>query len=313
VRLAEDQCDVAAQVTACRAAGAVLFQLGESAESRAHLERGLALYDARRHRTTGSTYGIDSGVVSLHWLSQALLTLGYPDQARARVGDALTCARELAHPSSTAHALCGACFTYQRLGRRDEARAEAELLITFAKEHGFPLWGAAGVVIRGWALAESGRTEGIEEIRRGIAEYIATGAELWLPDFLALHAEGQRRAGQAAAGLSLLTDARDRVARGGRRWIEPELHRLEGELLLALPEVATTEAEVCFRHAIATAREHNARTLELRATTSLARLWADQGKRADARDLLAPIYGWFTEGFETADLKDGKALLDELA
>jgi class 3 adenylate cyclase len=116
LRLAEEQCDVAAQVTACRAAGAVLFQLGELVESRAHLERGVALYGAQRDRTAGSTYGMDSCVVSLHWLSQALLTLGYPDQARARVGDALTCARELAHPSSTAHALCGACFTYQRLG-----------------------------------------------------------------------------------------------------------------------------------------------------------------------------------------------------
>jgi class 3 adenylate cyclase/predicted ATPase len=314
LRLAEEQCDVAAQVTACRAAGAVLFQLGDLVESRANLERGVALYDAQRDRTTGSTYGIDSRVVSLHWLSQALLTLGYPDQARARVGDALTCAGELAHPSSTAHALCGACFTYQRLRRRVEAQAEAELLVTLAKEHGFPLWGAAGVVIRGWALVDAGRTdEGLEEIRRGIAQYLATGAELWLADFLALHAEAQGRAGHAAAGLSLLGDALDRVARGGRRWLEPELHRLKGELLLALPKADSAEAEARFREAIAGARERDARMLELRAATSLAGLWRDQGERQKVRDLLAPIYGWFTEGFETADLKDAKALLDELA
>jgi predicted ATPase len=313
LRAAEDQSDVAAQVTGWRAVGAALFQLGELVESRAHLARGLALYDAQRDRTTGSAYGLDSRVVCLHWLSQALLTLGHPDQALARAGDALACARELAHPSSMAHALCGACFTYQRLGRWREAQAEAEPLIMLGKEQGFPLWGAAGMVIHGWALAEGGRTEeGIEVIRRGIAEYIATGAELWLPDFLALDAEAHRHAGQAAAGLSLLADALDRVARSGRRWIEPELQRLKGQLLLALPEADTTAAEACLRHAIATAREHSARMLELRAATSLARLWAERGERQKAHDLLAPVYNWFTEGFDTADLKDAKVLLGEL-
>ena len=169
------------------------------------------------------------------------------------------------------------------------------------------------MVIHGWALANAGQTEeGVEEIRRGLAEYIATGAGLWWPDFLALHAEADLRAGQAAAGLGLVADALDRVARGGRRWIEPELHRLRGELLLTLPQADTSEALACFRHAIAIARGHGARMLELRAATTLARLWRDQGRRTEARDLLGPIYGWFTEGFATPDLRDARALLDEL-
>ena len=203
--------------------------------------------------------------------------------------EGLAFARELAHPSSMAHARSSACFIYQRLGRWRKAQAEAEPLIGLAKEHGFPLWGAAGMVIHGWALADGGRTEeGIEEIRRGVAEYIASGAALWLPDFLALHAEAQKRAGQAAAGLPLLADALGRLTRSRRRWIEPELRRLKGELLLALPEANTAEAEACFRHAIAVAREQGARMLELRVATSLARLWRDQGRRAEARDVLAP-------------------------
>ena len=170
------------------------------------------------------------------------------------------------------------------------------------------------MVVRGWALADGGQAEdGIAEIRRGLADYRATGAELGSPYFLALLAEAHRRAGQAAAGLSLLADALDRVARSGRRWIEPELHRLKGELLLALPEADTTEAEACFRHAIAIAREHGARMLELRTATSLARLWRESGRTGEARELLAPVYDWFTEGFDTPDLKEAKALLHELA
>jgi len=176
-----------------------------------------------------------------------------------------------------------------------------------------PLWLAAGGVIRGWALAAGGRAaDGIAVIRRGLADYRATGAELFSPYFLALLADAHGRADQAAIGLSLLADALDGVERTGVRWIEAELHRLRGELLLALPDPDQPEAEACFRQALAVAGDQGARLWELRAATSLARLWRDQDRCAQANDLLAPVYGWFTEGFDTADLKDAKALLDEL-
>ena len=149
-------------------------------------------------------------------------------------------------------------------------------------------------------------------MQRGLADYTATGAELWVPDLLALLAQGHARAGRPAAGLDLLADALDRVGRTGGRWLEAELHRLRGELLLALPELDQAAAEACFRRAVAVAREQGARTWELRAATSLARLWRGPGQAAEARDLLAPVYGWFTEGFDTPDLREAKALLDEL-
>jgi predicted ATPase len=166
-------------------------------------------------------------------------------------------------------------------------------------------------------------------IRRGLTDYRATGAELFSPYFLALLADLEQlfgasshdgqlghhaygRADQAAIGLSLLADALDGARRTGVRWIEAELHRLQGELRLAVPEPDQSEAEACFLRAMAIAREQQAKLWELRAATSRGRLWAEQGRRAEALDLLAPVYGWFTEGFDTADLKDAKALLDEL-
>jgi predicted ATPase len=145
-----------------------------------------------------------------------------------------------------------------------------------------------------------------------LAGYRATGAELWAPDFLALLAEGQRRTGQAAAGLDIVAEALDRVERTKGRWLEADLHRLRGELLLAVAEPEQPEAEACFRRALAVAREQGAKMWELRAATSLARLWTEQGRRAEAHNLLAPLYGWFTEGFDTPDLKEAKALLNEL-
>jgi predicted ATPase len=176
-----------------------------------------------------------------------------------------------------------------------------------------PLWLATGVVVRGWALTASGQTkEGIAVIRLGLADYQATGSALFSPYFLALLANAHGRASQTVTGLSLTADALEQVERTGVRWNEAELHRLRSELLLALPQPDQAQAERCFRQALAVGREQDAKMWELRAATSLSRLWAGQGKHAMAHDLLAPIYSWFAEGFETADLRDAKALLDEL-
>jgi predicted ATPase len=230
-----------------------------------------------------------------------------------RQGEVLAFARGLAHPNTIAQTLFCDWTLHQLLRDGQEAQEQAEALIALATEHGLPLWSAAGVVVRGWALADGGRAEhGIAVIRQGLADYRATESELFLPYFLALLADAHGRAGQAATGLSLAADALDRVEQTGVRWIEAELYRLQGELLLDLPEVAQPEAETCFRQALAVAREQGAKMWELRAATSLARLWRDQGKRREACELLAPIYDWFTEGFDTTDLKEAKALLNEL-
>jgi predicted ATPase len=155
--------------------------------------------------------------------------------------------------------------------------------------------------------------EGIAELCQGLADYAAAGADLWSTDFLALLAEAHGRAGQAATGLALLADALARVEVAGGRWLRAELHRLKGELLLALPDPDPVEAEACFRRAEAVARRQDARMLELHAATSLGRLWRDQGRRAEACDLLTPIYGWFVEGFNTPDLIEARSLLGELS
>jgi len=312
--LAEVRGDVAAQVTGCRAVGATLFQLGSLVESRNRFEAALALYDPVRDRTSASVYAVDSRVMCLAWLSHLLVLLGHPVQALARDAEVPAYARELAQPNTAAVALAWACIFRQLLRDQQSARDLAEAVIALATEQGFPFYRAAGTVVRGWALADSGQTEdGIAEIRRGLADYAATGAGMWSPYFLGLLAEALGRAGQAGAGLDVLVEALDQVNRIEGRWIEAELYRLRGELLLALPEADTTEAETCFRHAIAIARERSARMLELRAATGLARLWIDQVRRVEARDLLAPVYDWFTEGFDTPDLKEAGALLNELA
>jgi predicted ATPase len=313
LRLSKEQGDAAGEVVGHRVVGTSLFQLGRFAESRDQLEAGVTLYDPVRDRDSRFIYAIDSRVVCLHWLAHALLILGYPGQARARSNEAIASARELAHANTMAQALLCDCTLHQLLRDGREARSRAEALIALATEHDFPLWLAAGLVIRGWALAHEARGEdGIAGIGHALADYQATGAEMWAPYFLGLLADAQGRAGHPATGLRLLTDGLAGVERTGVRWIEAELHRLQGELRLARPEPDRTEAEACFRRALAIAHEQKAKLWQLRAATGLARLWAEQGERRKAYDLLAPIYGWFTDGFETADLKDAKVLLDEL-
>jgi predicted ATPase len=173
---------------------------------------------------------------------------------------------------------------------------------------------AVGTVLQGWALARQGAgTDGIARLRKGLAAYRATGAEAFSTYYLALLAETQLRGGQTEDGLSVVAEALSLVGRNDERWWEAELHRLKG--LLALQEMAPDErkAEICFQQTLDVARRQQAKSWELRASTSLARLWRDQGRRTEAHGLLAPIYGWFTEGFDTMDLKEAKALLAELA
>jgi predicted ATPase len=309
--------DPALLVQAHRALGTSLFSLGELEPARAQLEQTLALYDPGQHQSPAFFHGLEPGVLGLAFVALDLWLLGYPDQALARSQAALALAQTLYHPSALADALIFAAELHLYRREAQPTRELAEATVALATEHGFPFWLAYGTILSGWALAEQGRAaEGIERMQHGLAAYRATGAEFWRTHFLALQAEAYARAGQAEAGLKTLAEALAVVDRTEERVYEAELYRLKGELTLLQPSregaSGRDEAEACFLQAIAIARRQGARSLELRTVMGLSRLWRQQGKPGDARQMLAETYGWFTEGFDTADLQEARALLAEL-
>jgi len=240
--------------------------------------------------------------------------LGYPDQALKSINDALTLAHELAHPHSLAFTMSYAAQLHQLRREGPLTLERAEAAITLSSEQGIALYVARGTSLRGWALAEQGEGEaGMVQIHRGMAAWRATGVEVQRPYWLALLAEAYGTLGQPEAGLTELAEALTLADKTGERWYEPELYRLKGALLLQQTSANHGEAAACFHQALDVARAQQAMSLELRAATSQNRLWQQQGKRAEARQLLADIYGWFTEGCDTADLQEAKALLDELS
>jgi TOMM system kinase/cyclase fusion protein len=289
--------------------------LGEFAAARAHMEQGLACYDAQQHHPLAVRYGgFDPGLHSRYHAAFALWALGYPDQALERSQDALTLARALAHPQSWASAAAHVAMFHSLRREWQAAQELAEAGMALAREQGFPLWLAWGTIQWGWALAEQGHIEaGIAQMRQGLAAWRATGTELIRPYFLGLLAEAYQKGGQTAAGLGAIDEALALVQQHQETFCEAELYRLKGELLLSLSAGHAAEAEACFHSALDIARRQSANSWELRTTMSLARLWQWQGKRTEARELLAPVYGWFTEGFDTADLQEAKVLLDALA
>jgi predicted ATPase len=303
--------DPARLIVAHDALGETLFFLGDFIHARAHLERAVALYDPQKRRPHRAL--TDPGVSSLSMLAGTLWMLGYPEQARQKSTEALRRAEALAHPHILASTLVIAAHVHQLRQEVRTTQAHAEAVITLATEHGFLFWLAEATIFVGWAQAEQGRgTEGIAQIHHGLATRQAIGLELTQPVHLSMLAEAYACVGQPTEGLTVLADALARVDTTGERWREAELHRLRGELLLALSADNHREAESRFRQALTMAHQRQAKSLELRTAMSLSRLWQQQGKRSEARELLAPIYGWFTEGFDTADLQEAKALLEEL-
>jgi class 3 adenylate cyclase/predicted ATPase len=312
--LAQQAQEPAMLVAAHRALGTTLFLLGAVASAHTHFTQGIALYDPQQHVASASLYEEDSGVVCHSFASWALWYLGYPDQGLAQSHEAVTLAQYVAHPYSLSFALSRAGWFHQFRREGQTAQERADATIVLATEQEFPLWMAFGVLMRGWVQAYQGQAQaGIAQLHQGLDAFRATGAVVFQPYFLALLAEAQEMIGQPEAGLTVLTEALALVEATGERWYEPELHRLKGELLLQQSSDNQTEAETCFQHAMTIAQNQQAKSLELRATTSLARLWYQQGKRQKAYNLLEPVYHWFTEGFATADLQDAKALLESLA
>src|SRR5262245_51532312 len=312
--LAQGVHDPALLLVAHHALGGTLYHLGELRPGRAHLEQGLALYDRQQHHHLALRYGMDLGVWCRSYVAWPLWQLGYPQQALTRNHEAITLAQELSHPFSLAAALAYAAMLhcYRREGQATQEQAEAGMAL--ASEKGFPQFVALGMIMRGWALAVQGQgSEGIAQIHQGLAAHRAAGAELGRPRDLALLAEAYGEAGQTEEGLTVLVEALAVVDKTGERYWEAELYRLKGKLLLALSAEKHTEAASCFHQALEIARQQQANSLELRAALSLSRLWQQQGKQGEARELLASIYGWFTEGFDTADLLEAKVLLEESA
>jgi predicted ATPase len=311
--LAQRVHDPALLLAAHYALGATVYLLGELTPARAHLEQGIALYDRQQHHHLAFSYGMDLGVYCLSYVAWPLWKLGYPEQALKRNNEAITLAQDLSHPISLASALDYAAMLhyYRREGQATQERAEAGMALT--SEKGIPQLLAVGMIMRGWALAVQGQgEEGIAQLHQGLAAFRAADAVISRSRDLALLAEAHGEVGQTEEGLTVLAEALAVVDKTGERYWEAELYRLKDELLLALSAEQHAEAETCFHQAIDIARRQQAKSLELRAATSLSRLWQRQGKDAEARALLAPIYGWFTEGFDTADLREAKGLLDAL-
>jgi predicted ATPase len=312
--LAQQSQDSAMLVSAHRALGVTLYHLGAVASAHMHCAQGIALYDPTQHRASAFLYGQDAGVVCHSFAAWTLWCLGYPQRGLAQSDEAVTLAQQIAHPFSLSFALSFAAGFHQLRRERHTAQEYAEAAISLTTDQGFPHWRAYSAILRAWALAHQEQAqEGVEQIKQGLRAFRATEAELWRPYLLALLAEAHGTLGEPEEGLTLLTEALTLVDTTGQRWYEAELYRFRGELLLAQSPDSHTEAETCFHHALEIARNQQAKSFELRAATSLARLWQQQGKRQEAHDLLAPVYHWFTEGFETADLQDAKALLEELA
>jgi class 3 adenylate cyclase/predicted ATPase len=302
--------------------GTLLFQ-GDIIHARRHFEQALTAYAPQPCDTLTGVYDIAYGMVSHAWLGLALVLLGYLDQGRQHGAEALRLAQEAGQPYNLAAALGWAGMLCQV--RREVLRTleQAEALVALAAEQGFTLRVAHGALWRGWALAMQGAVEtGLAQMRQALVAWRATGAVLGQSWCLGLLAEVCGHAGHVEEGLQVLTEALACVDTTGEHWWEAELWRLKGELLLAQESTGQTAkgkrqkfaaVEMCFQRAIAVARQQQARWPELQATVRLSRLWQHQGKRTAARELLAPVYGWFTEGFDTTDLQEAKALLEALA
>jgi predicted ATPase len=314
LRLAESAQEPALFLEAHMGLGGISFWLGDLAATREHSRQGIALYDPEHHASHAFLYGQDPGVTCGTYEAGALLRLGYPDQALKVSNDTLTLARELGHPMSLVFALTLASILHRLRGEVQTMHELAEAIIALSTEHGMHYWLTAGTIQRGVALAEQGREEeGIAQMREGLAaQQQGIGVDLSRPASLSKLAEAYGKVGQTNEGLTLLAEALTLMNETEERLGEAELYRIKGELLLKQAVPDEHEAESCFHKAVDLAQHQSAKFLELWAVTSLARLWQKQGKKEEARELLADIYGWFTEGFDTAALKEAKALLAEL-
>jgi class 3 adenylate cyclase/predicted ATPase len=305
--------DNALRITGHHALWNTLFYLGDLKACLRHTESGIALYNPVQHAGLASLYGgHDAGVCAWNHGGQLWWLLGYPDRALKSIGEAVALARQIRHTASLAQALSLATMINQFRRDRVTTIAEADATLALSAEHGFAQWVTMGTILRAWATRDHAAEDELAKMRDAIAQWRAGGAHFYLAYYLALAAETCWELKQVDIGREIIADALQSVRRTGERWYEAELHRLNGELSLLGGVGTGSDSEQHFRRAIEVAREQEAKSLELRATISLAGLLRDSNRRDAARVMLAEIYYWFTEGFDTADLKDARALLVEL-
>ena len=311
--LAEKQRATVPLMIGHRLMGCSLLLTGELAEGRAHLDHAIALYDPAEHSPLATRFGQDVRVITLSYQSWTLWLLGYPEAALKNSDDALKNAREMGQAATLMLALYFAATPYTLCGNHAAAAAHAQELVALAEEKGSLFWRAMGIEMQGGALALTGKAQdAVQTIISGTTARRATGTTVFMPWYLSFLARAYAKLGQYDDAWCCIGEAMTAVETTKEMWCEAEIHRTRGEITLMLPEPDAIKAGAYFERALAVACAQQAKSWELRAAMSMARLWRDQGKRGEARELLAPVYGWFTEGFDTLDLKQAKALLDEL-
>jgi class 3 adenylate cyclase/predicted ATPase len=312
--LAEKQGATVPLVIAHRIMGPCLTIRGDFEEAQGHYDRALSLYEPTEHRPLSMRFGQDASVVILTHRAWNFWLLGYPATALKDADEALKNARQIGHAVSSMFALFFVARVYALCGNYSAAAALTQELSVLANDKSALLWKAQQMLIEGWIFALTGSTpEAIQQITVGRAEYRSTGSTLNLPAHLSYLALAHADLGQPDDAWRCIGEAISTTEATKERWFEAETNRIAGEIALNSPERDAAKAETYFERALAVARQQQAKSWELRASMSLARLWRDQGKVQQARELLAPVYGWFTEGFDTRDLKEAKALLEELA
>ena len=312
--LAENQRAPVPLMIGHRLMGMASLHTGDIAKGRAHYDHALALYDAAEHRSLATRFGQDVRVAILCYRSLALWVLGYPAASLADGDQALSHAREISHAATLMYALSVLGVSQIQYRNYAALNAPLEEAIVLANEKGAALWKACGMCLQGCLLALTGKAQdAIPILISGITAWRSTGSTVWLPLFQSYSARAHADLGHFDDAWRCIGEALTAVETNKETWFEAEANRIAGEISLISPKPDIAKGQAYFERALGVARAQKAKSWELRAAMSMARLWRDQGKREEARDLLASIYGWFTEGFETSDLKEARSLLNELA
>ena len=312
--LAEKHGSAAPLVVGHRLMANALASTGDLVKARVHSDQALALYETVEHGHLATRFGVDTEVSTLSFRSLFLWFLGYPEAALTDAGRAVTDARKTLQAITLLLALYHTSLTHAFCGNYTTASREIEELIALAHEKGALAWKASGIALQGLVFALTGKAiDAIQALTNGLSARRLQGATNWIPLFSSCLGRTYVEIGQFNDARNCITQALTAIKTTNERWCEAEVNRVAGEIALLLPEADAVQAEAYFERALAVARQQQAKSWELRAAMSMARLWRDQGKPQQARELLAPVYGWFSEGFDTLDLKEAKALLEALS